>query len=158
MAFDVSALAAYIENRDFPLVGYLQVAPELTASEATVQVGLKGTSNLHYLETDVVFQDGSGCSRSASGTTTFTDKPITVRQVAIAEDLCLDDLRNKWTQILLKQGTMTGKQVMPEEIAAIYFEEKNMKLIQAIDVADWRGDTASGTANLNRYNGWLKIN
>ena len=58
MAFDVSALAAYIENRDFPLVGYLQVAPELTASEATVQVGLKGTSNLHYLETDVVFQDG----------------------------------------------------------------------------------------------------
>ena len=52
---------------------------------------------------------------------------------------------------------MTGKQVMPEEIAAIYFEEKNMKLIQAIDVADWRGDTASGTANLNRYNGWLKI-
>jgi hypothetical protein len=124
MAFDVSALAAYIENRDFPLVGYLQVAPELTASEATVQVGLKGTSNLHYLETDVVFQDGSGCSRSASGTTTFTDKPITVRQVAIAEDLCLDDLRNKWTQILLKQGTMTGKQVMPEEIAEIYFRRE----------------------------------
>jgi|AntAceMinimDraft_17_1070374.scaffolds.fasta_scaffold09972_3 hypothetical protein len=157
MAFDVSDLAAFIEQRDFPLVGYLQVAPELTASQATIQLGLKGTSDLHYMETDVVFQNGAGCARSASGTTAFTNKPITVAQVAIAEDLCLDDLRNKWTQIMLKQGTMTGKQVMPEEIAAIYFEEKTKKLIQAIELADFQGNTLSPTANLNRYDGWLKI-
>ena len=157
MAFDVSALAAYIEDRDFPLVGALQVAPELTASGATLQVGLKGTSNLHYLETDVIFQDGSGCARTASGTTTFTNRSITVGQVAIAEDLCLDDLRNKWTQIMLKKGTIEGKQVMPEEIASVYFEQKNLKTIQAIDVADWQGDTGSGTSNLNKYDGWLKI-
>lgn len=157
MAFDVSALAAYIENRDFPLIGELQVAPELTANGATPQVGLKGTSNLHFMSTDVVFQDGAGCSRSASGTTNFTDKSITVGQIAIREDLCLDDLRNKWTQILLKKGTLEGKQIMPEEIAAIYFDEKNKKTIQALDVSDWQGDTASLTVNLQRYDGWIKL-
>jgi len=157
MAFDVSALAAYIEDRDFPLIGALQVAPELTASEATMQVGLKGSSNLHFMSTNVVFQDGDNCSRTASGATAFTDKTITVAPIAVSEDLCLSDLRNKWTQILLKQGTLEGKQVMPEEIAAVYFAEKNAKWLQATDVADWTGDTGSGSANKNKYDGWLKI-
>ena len=156
MSFDVSALAAYIENRDFPLVGSIQFDPEMTAAMATIQTGVKGSSKLHFMETDVVFQSGSGCSRSASATTSFTDKTITVAQVSIAEDLCLDDLRNKWTQILLKQGTLEGKQVMPEEIASIYFEEKARKLAQALDKADWQGDTASGSAQLNKYDGWIK--
>lgn len=157
MSFDVSALAAYIENRDFPLIGYLQVAPELTANGATAQVGLKGTSNLHYMDTDVVFQAGAGCTRTASGTTTFTDKAITVAQISVGEDLCMDTLRNKWTQIMLTQGTLAGKQVIPSEIASIYFDEKNKKWLQATDVADWQGNTASGVANTEQYDGWLKI-
>jgi hypothetical protein len=109
------------------------------------------------METDVVFQDGDNCSRTASGTTTFTNRSITVAPITVSEDLCLNDLRNKWTQILLRQGTMEGKQVMPEEIAAIYFEEKSKKWLQATDVADWQGDTASGTVNLQRYDGWIKL-
>ena len=55
MAFDVSALAAYLEDRDFPLVAELQVSPDLTANGATKQAGLKGTSNLHYLEKNILF-------------------------------------------------------------------------------------------------------
>ena len=35
MSFNVAALAAYIEDRDFPLIGELQVSPELTAGGAT---------------------------------------------------------------------------------------------------------------------------
>ena len=73
MSFNVAALAAYIEDRDFPLIGELQVSPELTAGAATKQIGMKGTSNIHYLETDMIFQDGANCTRSASGTTTFTE-------------------------------------------------------------------------------------
>ena len=157
MSFDVSALAAYIEDRDFPLIGELQVSPELTAADATKQVGLKGTSNIHYMETDMIFQDGDNCTRTPSGTTSFSDRSITVAPIAVSEDLCINDLRNKWTQILMKQGTLEGKQVLPEEIAGIYFDEKNKKWVQATDVADWQGDTGSGSANLQRYDGWIKI-
>ena len=157
MSFDVSALAAYIEDRDFPLIGSLQVSPELTAADATKQVGLKGTANIHYMETDMIFQDGDNCTRTPSGTTSFSDRPITVAPIAVSEDLCINNLRNKWTQILMKQGTLEGKQVLPEEIAGIYFDEKNKKWIQSTDVADWQGDTGSGSANLQRYDGWIKI-
>lgn len=156
MAYDVSALAAYIENRDFPLVAKLQFDPELRASKATIQDGVKGSSNLHFLESDVVFQ-ADDCTRTASGTTTFTDKTVTVGKIAIAEDLCNDDLEGKWSQILLRQGVMEGRQVLPEEIAEIYMEEKMVKYKQALAVADWQGDTASGTANLQRYEGWIKL-
>jgi hypothetical protein len=156
MAFDVSALAAYIENRDFPLVAKMQFDPELKAGRATLQDGIKKSSNLHFMDTDVVFQTDN-CTRSASDTTSFTDKTITVGKIAIAEDLCLDDLEGKWTQILLRKGVREGREVMPDEIAGIYFDEKMVKYKQALAVADWRGDTLSGNAQTDKYDGWIKI-
>lgn len=157
MSFDVSALNEYIENRDFPLVGAVQFDPEMTASMATVQPGIKGKSNLHFMETNVVFGDGDNCNRTPAGTTSFEDKTIEVADIEVAEDLCLNDLERKWTQIKLQQGTLRGKQLLPEEIAEIYFEQKRIKTAQELDKADWQGDTASGVNNLNKYDGWIKF-
>ena len=157
MSFDVSALQAYIEDRDFPLVGAIQFDPEMTSILATVQPGIKGQSKLHFMDTNVVFQDGDNCDRVANGTTNFTDKTITVADIAVSEDLCLNDLKRKWTQILLQQGTLLGKQILPEEIAAIYFDEKNKITSQQLDTADWQGDTGSVVNNLKRYDGWIKF-
>lgn len=156
MAFDVSALAAYIENRDFPLVAKMQFDPELKAGRATLQDGIKKSSNLHFMDTDVVFQVGS-CTRTASGTTTFTDKTITVAAIDIAEDLCLEDLVGKWAQITLSKGVREGRQILPAEIAEIYFDLKMVKYKQALAVADWQGDTGSGNAQINKYDGWIKL-
>jgi len=156
MAFDVSALAAYIENRDFPLIAQLQFDPELKAGRATLQDGIKKSSNLHFMDTDVVFQTDN-CTRSAADTTTFTDKTITVGKIAIAEDLCMDDLEGKWTQILLRKGVRESREIMPDEIASVYFDEKMVKYKQALAVADWQGDTGSGSAQLNKYDGWIKL-
>ena len=67
MAFDLTALTAYIEDQDFPILSACQ-AKGITASLVTKQAGIKGSSNLNNLATDVVFQDGDNCTRSASGT------------------------------------------------------------------------------------------
>ncbi len=157
MSIDVSALNAYIEDRDFPLVGAIQFDPEMTAMMATKQAGIKGSSNLHFMSTSVTFADGQGCTRVPADSTPFTDKTITVSQITSPEDLCLDNFRGKWTQILLEQGTLTGKQVMPNEVAEIYFDEKAKLLAQQLDASDWQGDTASGVNNLSYYDGWLKF-
>jgi hypothetical protein len=156
MAFDVSTLAAYIENRDFPLVAKMQFDPELKAGRATLQDGIKKSSALHFMDTDVVFQVGS-CTRTASGTTTLTDKTITVAAIDIAEDLCLEDLVGKWAQITLSKGVREGRQILPAEIAEIYFDLKMVKYKQALSVADWQGDTGSGNAQINKYDGWIKL-
>ena len=157
MSLDVSALSAYIENLDFPLVGAIQVSPEMTAAGVTLQTGVKGSTKLHYLESDVIFQSGGGCSRSAAGTTTLTDKTLTVGRIRIAEDICLDDLAGKWSQTMLKEGLLNGKQMMPEEFAKVYWAEKTALLNQAVEIADWQGDTTSGAANYNKYDGWIKL-
>ncbi len=157
MSFDVSALTAYIDDLKFPLVGAIQFDPEMTAAMVTVQSGIKGKSNLHQMSTNVVFQDGNNCDRVANGTTTFTDKTIEVADIAVSEDLCLVPLKQKWTEILLTQGTLLGKQILPDEIAKIYFDEKQKLTSQALDVADWQGDTLSVVVNLKRYDGWIKF-
>lgn len=157
MSFDVSALTAYIDNLKFPLVGAIQFDPVMTASMATVQSGIKGKSKLHFMDTNVVFQDGDNCDRVANGTTNFTDKTIEVADIAVSENLCLNDLKQKWTEILLTQGTLQGKQILPDEIAKIYFDEKQKLTSQQLDVADWQGNTASGVNNLKRYDGWIKF-
>lgn len=153
----VTALDAYVENAQFPLVGALQFNPNMTAAEVTVQSGIKGSSKLHYLETDVNFLAGTNCDRATpTDTTTFTDKTITVADIDAAENMCLELLVGKYTQIYLKKGATLGKQEIPSEIARIYWEQKMLKMSQALDTADWQGDTASLTNNLKRYDGWIK--
>jgi len=152
MSLDVSALSAYIEDRDFPLIGEIQVSPEMTSGMATVVPGLKGTSNIHYMDTTVTLQDGANCTRTPSDTTTFSDKSITVAPVGIYEDLCLEDMRGKWLQILMSKGTQEGREILPSEVAEIYFNEKAMKLAQTLDIKDWQGDSAGA----DFYDGWIK--
>jgi len=155
MSFNVAGLSAYIENADFPLIAAVQVSSD-TASLATKQLGIKGSSKLHYLTSDIVFQDGANCTRSASGTTTLTDRTITVGDIAIYENLCAKDLVGKYAQIYMAQGA-AGDKVLPEEVNAAYMQQKMEGIKKQIEVSDWTGDTGSGTNNLSYYDGWAKL-
>lgn len=154
MAFDVSALSAYIENQDFPLIAQMQATGGL-AEVADIQTGIKGSSNLQFLSTDVVFGADS-CTRTGADTTTFSQRTITVGPIAVSEDLCIKDLNGYWAQVLVKKGA-AGEEEMPAEIEAVYMEKKMNALSNALTVADFQGDTASGTNNLSYYDGLLKI-
>jgi len=153
MSFDVSALPAYTEQNAMDLI-IKSVAGGRLANYANIQDGVKGPTTINILTSDVVFQ-ADGCSRSASGTTTLSQRTITPGAVAIHEDLCMTDLAAKYTAVMLKQGLTGEKEEIPFE--ELYFAEKVAKLQKAIEVADWQGDTASGTANLSKYDGLNKI-
>jgi hypothetical protein len=153
MSFDVSALPAYTEQNAMDLI-IKSVAGGRLANYANIQDGVKGPTTVNILSSDVVFQ-ADGCSRSASGTTTLSQRTITPGAVAIHEDLCMTDLAAKYTAVMLKQGLTNEKEEVPFE--ELYFQEKVAKLQKAIEVADWQGDTTSGTANLSKYDGLNKI-
>jgi hypothetical protein len=154
MAFDVSALSAYIENQDFPLIAQMQATGGL-AEVADIQTGIKGSSNLQFLSTDVVFGSDS-CTRTGADTTTLSQRTITVGAIAVSEDLCIKDLNGYWAQVLVKQGA-AGEEEMPMEIEAIYMAKKMNAMANALTIADFQGDTLSGTNNLSYYDGLLKI-
>ena len=154
MAFDLSALSAYIEDQDFPLIAQMQATGGL-AEVADIQTGIKGSSNLQFLSTDVVFGSDS-CTRTGADTTTFSQRTITVGPIAVAENLCIKDLNGYWAQVLVKKGA-AGEEEMPAEIEAVYMAKKMNALQNALTIADFQGDTASGTNNLSYYDGLLKI-
>lgn len=153
MSFDVSALAAYTEQNAMDLI-IKSVAGGRLSEYANLQDGVKGPTTINILSSDVVFQ-ADGCSRSASGSTTLSQRTITPGAVAIHEDLCMTDLAAKYTAVMLKAGLTGEKEEIPFE--ELYFAEKVAKLQKAIEVADWQGDTTSGTANLSKYDGLNKI-
>jgi len=154
MAFDLSALSAYIEDQDFPLIAQMQATGGL-AEVADIQTGIKGSSNLQFLSTDVVFGSDS-CTRTGADTTTLSQRTITVGAIAVSEDLCIKDLNGYWAQVLVKKGA-AGEEEMPAEIEAVYMEKKMNAMANALTIADFQGDTASGTNNLSYYDGLLKI-
>ena len=153
MSFDVSALPAYTEQHAMDLI-VKSVAGGRLSQYANLQPGVKTTTTINILDTDVVFQ-ADGCSRSADGSTTLTQRNLTPGAIAIHEDLCMSDLATKYTATMLKAGLTGEKEEIPFE--ELYFSHKVAKVQKAIEVADWQGDTASGTANLNKYDGLVKL-
>ena len=152
MAFDVTALAAYIENQDFPLIAQMQATGGL-AEKVNIQTGIKGSSNLQFLSTDVVFGADS-CARVTGDATVFSQKTITVGAIQVAEDLCVKDLNGYWAQVLVKKGA-AGEEEMPMEIEAVYMEKKMNAMKNQLAQSDFQGDLLSGVNNLSFYDGLL---
>jgi len=116
-----------------------------------VQVGVKSSAALNILASTVFFQ-ADGCGYNPSGTTTFTQRNITVGAVKVEETLCPKTLEAKWMQT----------QIMPGSPTMIPFEEqigneKAAVIAQTLETALWQGDTTSGNPNLSRFDGLLKI-
>ena len=153
MSFDVTALPAYTEQHAMDLI-VKSVAGGRLSQYANLQPGVKTTTEIQILDTDVVFQ-ADGCSRTADGSTTLTQRSLTPGAIAIHEDLCMTDLASKYTATMLRQGLTGEKEEIPFE--ELYFAQKVARVQKAIEVADWQGDTASGTANLNKYDGLVKL-
>ena len=152
MAFDVTALSAYIENMDFPLIAQMQATGGL-AEKVNIQTGIKGSSNLQFLSTDVVF-GADGCSRVAGDSTVLSNRTITVGPIAVSEDLCVKDLNGYWAQVLVKKGA-AGEEELPMEIEAVYMEKKMNALKNQLAQSDFQGSLISGVNNLSYYDGLL---
>jgi hypothetical protein len=155
MAFDVTALTAYIEDQDFPLIAQMQAVGGLAESGVNIQTGIKESSHLQFLSTDVVFQ-ADACSRTGADTTTFTQRTITVGAIQINEDLCIKDLNGYWTQTMVQMGAR-GEEVIPGAIEAVWMEKKMNAVQNQLTISDFQGDTLSATNNLSYYDGLLKL-
>lgn len=154
MAFNTAGLTAYVDENKFGLLMQLQAKSGL-ADVVAKQTGIKEVARLHYMTTTAPFQS-DGCSYNASGTTTLTEKTITVGAIAIMEDLCVKTLNGFWAQELVAKGSK-GEEVIPGEIESAWMQKKLNVVANQLAKADFQGDTLSGNANLNKYDGLLKL-
>ncbi len=156
MAFNVSALADYTEQNEALLVTSSVLGAKtasLIKSAGNVMVGVKSSETINIMDTDAIFQSGASCGFTASGSTTFTQRTVTVGKIKVNEALCPKDLEAKYLQKALPTGSMYDSIPFEQE-----FSEKKAKRIAAqLETALWQGDTDSVNVNLNKFDGLVKL-
>ena len=150
---DTTGLAAYVDKTSTEILLQLQMTSDLTEN-ATVMAGIKGSKKIRFMDETVTLQSDS-CAFNASGTTTFTEKTISVADIAVMEELCVQSLDRFWTEQVIRKGA-GGYEVSPDEINKAYIDKRVNSLRKILNVADWTGDTSSATANINKYDGLIK--
>jgi hypothetical protein len=156
MGFNVSALANYTEQNAALLVTSSVLGAKtatLIKSAGNVMVGVKSSETINIMDTDAIFQSGGSCGFTASGSTTFTQRTVTVGKIKVNEALCPKDLEAKYLQKALPTGSMYDSVPFEQE-----FADKKAKTIAAqLETSLWQGDTDSVNVNLNKFDGLVKL-
>ena len=152
MAINTSALTAYTEEHRLPLLRKAVIGGK-SAKLFNLQTGVKGATALNLLNTDVQFGDGSACGWNEAGTASLSQRIITPGYPKVNMSLCDKQLLKYWTNYEVRVAA--GQKTLP-------FEEDFMNGIvegvaATLEKAIWQGDTVSGDANLNKFDGIVKI-
>jgi hypothetical protein len=152
MAFNVTGLASYTKANERELLTKSLFSAK-SISLATKMPNVKSASQVNVMDTDAVFQSGTSCGFSASGTTTFSNRTMTVSPIRVHEALCPKTLETKYLQLVLPNGS-NPKSIPFEQ----QFTDLKAGLIaQNLETAFWQGDTTSGNNALAQFDGLIKI-
>lgn len=156
MAFNVAALTDYtIENENLLVMKSLfsSKTKQLIQAEGTIMTGVKSSEKINIMDTDAIFQDGSTCGFNTSGTTTFTQRTVTVGKIKVNESLCPKTLEAKYTQKALQIGSRYESIPFEQQ----YTDLKAGTIAEQLETAIWQGDTDSVNVNLNKFDGFIKL-
>jgi hypothetical protein len=156
MSFTVSSLTNYTKENEAQLVSSSVLGAKTAAlikSAGNVMVGVKSAETINIMDTDAFFQAGGTCGWNASGTTTFTQRTVTVGKIKVQEALCPKALEAKY----LQKALPTGSQYDSIPFEQDYSERKAKTIASQLETALWQGDTASANGNLNKFDGFIKL-
>ena len=149
MAYSLGTLTSYVEQNKGGLL-YASVLGGQTAKYVTIQSGIKYSEALNIIDTTVYLTLGHDCTYTTSGTTTLSQRTITVCELKSDQTLCVPDLNKYWAQKELNPGSVNPN--IPFE--ATYAEQLSAEIAQINDKLIWQGDTATGSGNLSLCNGF----
>jgi len=156
MSFSVSSLTNYTKENEALLVSSSVLGAKTAAlikSAGNVMVGVKSAETINIMDTDAFFQAGGTCGWNASGTTSFTQRTVTVGKIKVQESLCPKALEAKY----LQKALPTGSQYDSIPFEQDYSDRKAKTIASQLETAIWQGDTASANGNLNKFDGLIKL-
>ena len=156
MSLNLTGLANYVKENEQQLATSLVFKPktaQMIESAGNVMVGVKSTETINVMETDAVFQAGGSCGFNASGTTAFTQRVVSPGKIKVNESICPKSFESKYTQKALRAGSSYDYMPFADEYSA-----KKIEVIgAALETGLWQGDTTSLNAQLNKFDGLLKL-
>lgn len=152
MAINVDALGNYVDEQRLPLIRKAVLGAR-SAYHFNLMTGVKGATALNLLSTDVQFGDGSTCGWNEAGSSTLSQRVLTPGAIKINMSFCEKQLLKTWANYEVKVAA--GQKTLP-------FEEDFMKgvgesIAAKLEKAIWQGNTESEDANLNKFDGIIKI-
>jgi hypothetical protein len=152
--FTVTGLTTYIaENADDIYVAAITKAETLNFPGISIMAGVKNAQKIMLFANTAPFQVGGTCAFNASGSSTFTDRTLTVSPLKVNDTFCPEDLQIKFLSTKLIAGS--NYDAMPFEKLITDSVVANVQI--GMEQAIWKGDTASiGSNVLKQFNGWLK--
>lgn len=152
MAINVEALGTYVDEQRVPLLRKAVMGAR-TAYHFNLMTGVKGATKLNLLETNVQFGDGNECGWAEAGESKLSQRTLTPGAIKINMSFCDKKLLKTWMNYEVKVAA--GQKTLPfeEDFMAGVGEGINQNLEKAL----WQGDTASDDANLNKFDGIIKI-
>jgi hypothetical protein len=155
---DATALPDYTEQMQTEMITkaiFGSRTVQMLSAAGQVQAGIKYKEALALLDTDVVFQDADDdCTWQPSGTTTFTQRDITVSNIKIQEDLCPKKLRKKWLALTMAAG---NEEELP--FSTTIGDYKSKKIGDTLETAIWIGNAATSNTNVNtnKFDGFARL-
>jgi hypothetical protein len=159
MAFVVSSLADYTrQNAEslFMASHFDAKTQTLIMKEGNVMTKVKSAETINLIATDAFFQSDTTCGFNASGTTTFTQRTVTVGKMKVQQQFCKKELEAKYLQEALKAGSSDESFAFEQPIT----EEIAQTIAEQLEVAIWTADTAGSAGSngsLNKFDGILKL-
>ena len=151
--YDITALPAYIDENS-EMLHVKQVTEAKSVAYMRIQTGIKHKELLKLLDDNITLQDAT-CKMTPAGDTVFTDREIEVASIGWMKEFCNNDLVGFWTQLALRAGASTENEEMVFQEAIVTLLMEKQALINEDLI--WKGDTASGVANINKIDGFIKI-
>lgn len=148
----MTSLTAYVEQRRLPLIAEA-VLKARSASLFNLQTDIKTSAALNLLETTVEFGDGLTCGWNEAGSQTLSQRILETGNIKINMAYCDKEMLKYWTQYEVRVAA--GQKTLPFEEDFVNAVIANVKA--AVEKAIWQGDKASGDANLNKFDGLIKI-
>jgi hypothetical protein len=148
----VNNLPQYVEEHRLPLIRKAVIGNR-TAKEFNLQTGVKGATALNLLSTNVIFGNGFDCGWDDSGESTLSQRVLTPGAVKINMSFCDKTLLKTWMNYDVRVAA--GQKNLPAEEDFMNGVIDSVKA--QLEKAMWQGDTASNQANLNKFDGIIKI-
>jgi hypothetical protein len=158
MALELSGLTNYTKQLVRPLLTSAVIGAktqQLIMDNGIVLTGVKSSAAIPLMDTDAFFQTDA-CGYSPSGTTSFTQRTVTVGKIMIAETICPKDFEAKFTQEALRAGSNYTDFGNAEFLDA-YLAKKNARIAAQLETAIWQGDATGSTASTNKFDGLQKL-
>lgn len=96
MAFNLTGLTQYVDQERLPLIRKAVVGNR-SAQEFYLMTGVKGSTALNLLDTEVVFGDGSTCGWNDAGTSKLSQRTLVPGAVKVNMSFCDKSLLKYWT-------------------------------------------------------------